>query len=243
MSQDPLVDSVYLKAHRRAERQEKQLRNIEKERAMHEKVQLERLLDGLKGHDWLRVMGISGITDGEKKAFEPKRGYFMHEVRILLEKFKEWKEEEKRRKIEKEDSVQEEEGQDEAEDEEDQEQANSESDGDPPDYQDVHDSAASQVPQDITPATTTQPRRARSRRTAPSMMPPVEKPFTSFYSKPYLRDAAIGKHRRGRKRFAFGQPLPEPVNEDFSLPETILNPEAIVASARRSRRAKRESKA
>src|SRR4051794_21557477 len=36
--QDPLADSVYFTQHRRAERKEKQLRNIEKERAMHEKV-------------------------------------------------------------------------------------------------------------------------------------------------------------------------------------------------------------
>ena len=91
---DPLHDDVYLKIHRRLERQEKQLRNIEKERAMHEKSQLERLIDGLKGHDWLRVMGISGITDGEKKAYEPKRDHLIGEVKILLGKFRLWKEEE-----------------------------------------------------------------------------------------------------------------------------------------------------
>ncbi|KAL9117161.1 MAG: hypothetical protein Q9187_006306, partial [Circinaria calcarea] len=95
---DPLPTSLYFKPHRRAERQEKQLRNIEKERAQHEKVQLERLLDGLKSHDWLRVMGISGITDSERKAFEPKRDFFIREVSSLIAKFRRWKEEEKRRK-------------------------------------------------------------------------------------------------------------------------------------------------
>ena len=101
-SRDPLDDEIYLRVHAREERKEKQLRNIEKERAMHEKVQLDRLLDGLRGHDWLRVMGISGITDSEKKAYEPKRDYIIAEVRALLEKFRLWKEEEKRRKAERE---------------------------------------------------------------------------------------------------------------------------------------------
>lgn len=232
LTRDPMSDVFYLKAHRRAERQEKQLRNIEKERAMHEKVQLERLLDGLKGHDWLRVMGISGITDGEKKAYEPKRDYFIKEVLILLEKFREWKEEEKRRKVEKEESMlDEEEGQ-----QDDGSDEDGESDDDPPD--DTSAKAASIQSHPESTSTTKAPPMKRSHRAKAPSAPPVQKPFTSFYSKPYLRDAAIGKHRRGRARFAFGQPLPEPVDQDFDLPEDILSPEAI-DGVRRSRRAKR----
>ena len=229
---DPLTDAIYLKAHRRAERQEKQLRNIEKERAMHEKVQLERLLDGLRGHDWLRVMGISGITDGEKKAFEPKRDYFIREVRTLLVKFREWKEEEKRRKVEKEESMQEEE----------EEEEEGESDGDPPNYTDVDASAARQLHQEAILVTNGQSGKPRSHRKKEPVAPPVEKPFTSFYSKPYLRDAAIGKHRRGRVRYAFGQPLPEPDDQEFDLPREILSPERVAASARKQRISKRQSK-
>ena len=230
---------MYLKAHRRAERQEKQLRNIEKERAMHEKVQLERLLEGLKGPDWLKVMGISGITDSEKKAFEPKRDYFIREVRILLEKFKEWKEEEKRRKVEREESIQDE---DEELDDEEAEADEGESDGDPPDYSDVDASAARQLHQEAILATNGQPGKSRSHRRKEPMAPPVEKPFTSFYAKQYLRDAAVGKHRRGRTRFAFGQPLPEPEDGEFNLPGDILSPERVAASARRQRVSKRQSK-
>ncbi|TKA82260.1 hypothetical protein B0A55_01709 [Friedmanniomyces simplex] len=99
---DPLDDAHFLKSHGRAERREKQLRNIERERAMHEKVQLERLLDGLLGHDWLKVLGVTGITDGEAKKYERKRDYFIAEVRILVAKFKLWKEQEKRQRLEKE---------------------------------------------------------------------------------------------------------------------------------------------
>lgn len=232
LTRDPMSDTVYLKAHRRAERQEKQLRNIEKERAMHEKVQLERLLDGLKGHDWLRVMGISGITDGEKKAYEPKRDYFIREVLILLEKFREWKEEEKRRKVEKEESM--------LDEDEDQEMDGSEEDGVSGDDQPGctgSETSATQLDKEATSAIKAPPRKRSHRAKVPSA-PPVQKPFTSFYSKPYLRDAAIGKHRRGRARFAFGQPLPEPVDQDFGLPEDILSPGAI-DGVRRSRRARR----
>lgn len=100
--EDALPDSLYFKPHRRAERKEKQLRNIEKERAMHEKTHLERLLDNLQGPDWLKAMGITGITDTEKKDFEPKRDYFVKEVLALVDKFRIWKEEERRLRLERE---------------------------------------------------------------------------------------------------------------------------------------------
>ena len=238
---DPLTDALYFKAHRRAERQEKQLRNIERERAQHEKVQLERLLDGLKGHDWLRVMGVSGITDSEKKAFEPKRDYFIREVSSLIEKFRVWKEEEKRRKAEKEQLLMNE------EDDEDESlaAADAASDGDPPDYSDVDAWAARQLHQEAISATG-QPRgknrQHRPPATAPTQPLPPEKPFTSFYSKPYLREAAIGKHRRGRTRFAFGKPVPEIPEQAFSLPSDLLTEDAIAASARSRRRMRRGSK-
>lgn len=242
---DPMDDAFYLKAHRRAERQEKQLRNIEKERAMHEKVQLERLMDGLRGHDWLRVMGISGITDGEKKAYEPKRDYFISEVRVLLKKFQEWKEEEKRRRVEKDESMQDEdEEQDDDEDEDEDEdmvESDNESDGDPPDYNDVDASAARQLRQEAIQATKATPGQVRSHRKKEPPEPPVQKPFTSFYSKPYLRDAAIGKHRRGRARFAFGQPLPETPDQEFDLGPDILTPDTLAAQERKRRAVKRHT--
>jgi hypothetical protein len=95
---DPLDAEIYYKAHRKAERAEKSARNSERERAQHEKVQLDRLLDGLKGPDWLKVMGITGVTESEKKLYEPKRALFTREVMALIKKFEDWKEEEKRQK-------------------------------------------------------------------------------------------------------------------------------------------------
>lgn len=229
--QDPLADDLYAKHHRRAERSEKQLRNIEKERAMHEKVQLERLLEGLKGHDWLKIMGVSGVTDGGKKTWEPKRDYFIQEVETLLEKFREWKEEEKRRKAERGERL--------LADEMDESEPPSKSET--PDYSDVDAWAARQLHQETVTATGRRKRNTKGKPQHPGP-PHVEKPFTSFYSKPYLREAALGKHRRGRTRFAFGQPLPAIQDKDFNLPEGLLSHDALAASARSRRRVRRESK-
>ncbi|PGH15471.1 hypothetical protein AJ79_02448 [Helicocarpus griseus UAMH5409] len=306
-SGDPLDDDVYFKAHRRIERQEKQLRNIERERAQHEKVQLDRLLDELQGHDWLRVMGISGITETEKKLYEPKRAYFIKEVSALIEKFRAWKEEEKRRRIERDQSLAEEdEEEDEDEDEEDEEdeeeavdqsvkeedtspQPNGKQDpsfpnfqtyGEPPDINDVDAWAARQLHQEAisassnpsrhnllppshisSPSSSSHPHdsdqvpRAPSPATthtstsaAPAPPPPSEpepepeEPFTSFYAKRHLRDAAVGKNRRGRTGTAFGQPLPEVAEREFELPRDILTDEAIGACQRKKRRLRRETR-
>jgi hypothetical protein len=63
--------------------------------------------------------------------------------------------------------------------------------------------------------------------------PEPEKPFTSFYNtKPQLREAAMGKSRRGRNMTAFGLPLPD---------SNFVSEEAIIANARKRRRLKRES--
>lgn len=100
--EDPLPDSTFEPIHRRAERVERSIRNTEKGRAQHEKDQIIRLLEGLQGHDWLRVMGVSGITETKKKMFEPARAHFIRGCQGILDKFKNWSLEEKRRKLEKE---------------------------------------------------------------------------------------------------------------------------------------------
>ncbi len=247
-AEDPLTDDVYLKAHRRAERQEKQLRNIEKERAQHEKVQLERLLDGLKGHDWLRVMGISGITESEKKEYEPKRDLFIREVGALVEKFRVWKEEEKRRKVGKTQppAVNESMPNKPGGDGDRASVVDGLSDGDPPDYSDVDAWAARQLHQEAVSATsknTTKGKKPPGKTSTLTKPVPPPPPFTSFYTKPYLRAAAIGKHRRGRSRTAFGQPLPEPPDCEFELPPELLNDGATTADVgAQQRRQRRENR-
>lgn len=98
---DPLNEELYFRAHRKFERQEKQLRNIERDRAQHEKQQLDRLLEELRGQDWLRVMGLTGVHEGEKKLYEPKRQILIQELVALVNKFQVWKDVERRRKMAK----------------------------------------------------------------------------------------------------------------------------------------------
>lgn len=234
--QDPLIDAVYFKPHRRAERKEKQLRNIEKERAMHEKVQLERLLDALQGHDWLKILGITGVTDSEAKRYEAKRDYFISEVQSLVQKFKLWKEEEKRLKL----------GKDVAnlprEEEEDEVEVAEEESEREPSSSEIDASAAHQL---LMEASGSIKGKARQRMPHPDPIiyrpPSPERPFTSFYDKPHLRAAALGTQRHGRNLTAFGVPLPEVDEHEFALPADYVTPDALKESARRRRRMKRES--
>lgn len=259
--EDPLTDEHFLKSHKRAERKEKQLRNIERERAMHEKVQLERILDGLQGHDWLRVLGITGITDGEAKKYEKKRDYFIAEVQALVDKFRQWKDEEKRQRLEKEAAAA-------AKEAEEEEGETTEGSVEPP-SSDLNASAARQLQQETVkalkeskvsskrkekahpasantshPAT---PTIAAAPVAPKQMLPPrppsPEIPITSFYSKPHLRDAALGRARSGRNVTAFGHTLPEMDEVEFELPEGYVTEDILKASARERRRRKRESAA
>lgn len=98
---DPLTEDLYFRAHRRFERQEKHLRNIERDRAQHEKQHLDRLLEELRSQDWLRVMGLTGVHENEKKLYEPKRKILIDELVVLVNKFQKWKDEERKRKLAK----------------------------------------------------------------------------------------------------------------------------------------------
>lgn len=99
--EDPLPDSLFEPSHKKSERLERSIRNTERGRAQHERDQIVRLLDGLQGPDWLRVLGVSGITESRKKTFEPAREHFIKGCQAILEKFRTWATEEKRRKLEK----------------------------------------------------------------------------------------------------------------------------------------------
>jgi hypothetical protein len=222
---DPLSDAHFTIPHRRAERKEKQLRNIEKSRAMHEKLQLERLLDGLQGPDWLKVMGITGVTDGERKGWEGKRDWFIGEVEALVDKFRVWKEEEKRIRDLKD-----------KEREGNKEEESGSGDGESEDEVEEKERAKQKTPV---------PRRPPRPHgfLLPFIPPEPTTPFTSFYAKsPHLRATALGKNRTGRNLTAFGLPLPEPEEREFQVPEDFVDPQFLRDNARQRRRRLRESR-
>lgn len=219
---DPLNEDTYFRAHRRIERQEKQLRNIERERAQHEKLQVDRLLDELRGHDWLRVMGITGVADNAKKLYEPKRDFCIRELTALIDKFKLWKEEEKRRKLAKDQPSMTspdapEHHADDNDDEQSAEEVSDANDFDAQAARQLHreaQSATGKKPKQTysekrrksKPTPTTAGQEQSSQETKPPPQPPLQslqpppeiypyienKPFTSFFASPELRAMALG---------------------------------------------------
>lgn len=267
---DSLPDSHFEASHKRETRNEKATRNIDKARAQHEKEQVVRLLDGLYGPDWLRVMGVSGITESKKKQFEPARAYFIKGCEVIIGKFRKWTEEEKRQRLEKERAAREaresREASDEQEEPEEEIQAQSDasaseeqvdvemgdgdagsqkSDSDPPDMSDI-DASAIQLHEEAIARSRLAAKTATQKRAAYPRSPPKPQPhreFISFFQKSYHRDAALQKtRRRGRVVMAWGQPIPEPPQQDFDLPEEYRDEETLKAHARRRRRDKRNHK-
>lgn len=200
---------------------------------MHEKVQLERLLDGLQGPDWLKIMGITGVTAGETKDWEPKRDYFVREVEALVDKFRVWKEEEKRLRAEKEAALA-------ARDEEDDEDGDESEESDTIVVNGRDPPPPRQHPKEPEP-----PKPRRPPRPHGFLLPLIPlvpaAPFQSFYAKPHLRAAALGKHRHGRNASAFGQPIPEFEDQEFYLPDDFIDAQTLKDNARQRRRRKRES--
>lgn len=265
---DPLPDSYYEPIHRKESRNEKITRNAEKGRSQHEKEQVIRLLDGLRGPDWLKTMGVSGITETKKKQFEPARAHFINKCEVVLEKFRKWAAEEKRLKLEKDRAAKETHAsqevtspQPEEEDAvEDNQDDLSEEDQDAHGYgdgQDAEDIGSNLSESDVDASVKKQlmeeaalarsqmaPKYVRRRPVAVPEDPPRTPPeFRSFFKKPYLRDAALNKsRRRGRTVMAWGEPVPEPEPQEFELPEEYRDEELLKVRARRLRRVQRSTR-
>ncbi|EHL03524.1 hypothetical protein M7I_0162 [Glarea lozoyensis 74030] len=225
---DPLSDEYFEKLHKKPERQEKAIRNSDKGRAQHEKDQIVRLLEGLQGHDWLKLMGVNGVTDSRRREYEPAREHFIKGCEAILEKFRNWKDEEKRRKLEKEQAV--------AEADADSDMDDSRSNGDPPDFSDTDASAARQLHEENIARSAPRRDRRKTNTVVVYNEPEPEREFKSFFSKPYLRTAALGKHRRSNRSVsAWGHPIPEVPDQDFDLPEEYRDEETLRTHARRKR--------
>lgn len=265
---DPLPDSYYEPIHRKESRNEKITRNAEKGRSQHEKEQVIRLLDGLRGPDWLKTMGVSGITESKKKQFEPARAHFIDKCVVVLDKFRKWAAEEKRLKLEKdraakesrasqevvspqpdEEDVVEEDVKEQSED--DQGHVEDEDDEDAEDNNgsnlsesDIDASVKKQLLEEAMARSRMAAKSTRRRPVAEPEAPLPEPPeFKSFFKKPYLRDAALNKsRRRGRTVMAWGEPVPEPEQQDFELPEEYMDEELLKVRARRLRRVQRSTR-
>ena len=239
---DPLNQEIYLKIHKKAERHEKQMKNGDRERAQHEKYQLERLLDDLRGPDWLKTLGISGITETEKRRYEPKRLLFVRETQALINKFKWWKEEEKRRKLERDQALAEEAAELENEGANADEASHRSISTQPPNSSELDALASQQLLEEAKSANKRRKFASQeSQPAAPPPPPPAHKPLLSFFDKKHLREAAVSGRQRGRTVLAFGHPVPDLPEQIFSLPSELLTDDAIKSSQRSRRRRRRDT--
>lgn len=238
---DPLTDEYFERIHRKPERAEKAIRNGDKGRAQHEKDQIMRLLEGLQGSDWLKVMGVSGITESRRREFEPARAYFVQGCQAVLDKFRAWKEAEKQRKLAKNlTAAGEDEDDDEEEEEEELESGDDSSSSDICNLSDI-DEITRQLRQE---ATSNGRRKGTVKRKYQRRLPPTvifEEPpgeFRSFFTKAHERQAALSDRRRsGRKIIAWGHAVPNLPERDFDLP-VIYRSETVVRQRERERRRK-----
>jgi hypothetical protein len=67
-------------------------------------------------------MGVNGVTESRKKSFEPARDHFIKGCQSILDKFRLWSQEEKRRKLNRERALAEETDEDEDEDPQEQDE-------------------------------------------------------------------------------------------------------------------------
>ena len=231
---DPLPDDLYIRPHLREERAEKGIKNLENMNSLHGRNHIQQLLEGLKGTEWLKVLGVGGvITEAKKLEFEEQREYFKKRCREYLRKCREWKELEKRREQAKKRKA-----------EEMEEESGDDSDGDPPDYSDVDHAAAMQLHDEAVKRSAPHQVGRKRQRTSPIEPEPQSLPeITSFFAKPHLREAALSKRRRsGRGVLAFGHPIPDMLEKEFELPEEIKDWWAQKdASPRRRTRTRRSS--
>lgn len=254
---DPLPDSLFVPVHKRAERVERSIRNTEKGRAQHEKDRIIHLLEGLQGHDWLRVMGVSGVTETKKKEYQPARQYFIKGCQGILDKFRNWTLEEKRRKMEKVRALAEQAGEntsDNASEDEEESEGEDVEIGEDVGSTGVSEtsSPAKQLREEALARSKLPSKKIKQPRGSKRLLPPPKpvgppKEFKSFFSKKYERDAALAPRHRthnrrgGRKVLAWGHLIPEFAESDFMLPAEYRDEETLKMRARKKRREKRNS--
>ncbi|KAK9477162.1 something about silencing, SAS, complex subunit 4-domain-containing protein [Lipomyces japonicus] len=95
--QDPLSDESYAIPHRRREREEKHLQNLERDRVLYCKLRCEREIDRLRSRDWIKaVVALTPVDDLRDHAgLSRKRDRLMAELEAVLAKFDDWRQKEK----------------------------------------------------------------------------------------------------------------------------------------------------
>lgn len=247
---DPLADDLYIKSHRGMGREEKRLRNVERDKAAYDRQRYEERLEKLRGPDWIKTFNLGGVALKLGNAeMEKRRQVVIRWHESLLEKFRAWKEEERRQKaakggrLSRSMSNSQDRGTAESEDlnaqglnVNDNEQAEEEEEDIYAIVDDSDDAADNSYRSKQHRHTlkalkgTHRPPYAES----PKKKQPEPKPFTSFYNKSHMRLAAISTGRKSSRNLtAFGEPLPEIEEKEFLLPDEFFQQTARHMRARR----------
>ncbi|UZP46051.1 hypothetical protein NXS19_013863 [Fusarium pseudograminearum] len=197
-------------------------------------------------------MGVSGVTETKKKTFEPARNHFIKGCQAVLDKYRNYVLEEKKRKLEKDRARAEKEHEDSSIDEDetgDEVADDNVSDSASPAKQLQEEAMARSRPSKGSKNRKATPQPAVAKALRPAKAPPAPKPpeppkeFKSFFSKRYERESALNRNRRtGRKVMAWGLPIPEIPEVDFDLPEEYRDEDTLKVRARKKRRDRRRSK-
>ncbi|KAK9469135.1 something about silencing, SAS, complex subunit 4-domain-containing protein [Lipomyces arxii] len=95
---DPLTDDYFISTHRKREREERHFQNLERDRVMYDKLRIERQLDSLRGHEWIKaVISLTPVQNRRSESeLESKRTRLIEEMEAILLKFQSWKDREKK---------------------------------------------------------------------------------------------------------------------------------------------------
>lgn len=247
---DPLADDLYIKPHRGMGREEKRLRNVERDKAAYDKQRYEERLEKLRGTDWIKTFNLGGIAVKlSSSEMEKRRQVVIKWHETLLEKFKAWKEEERRQKAAKGGRLSrsmtnsQERGTAESEDLHGRAARNDDNDEQVDEEEDIY-----AIVDDSDDAGDNSYHSKQHRHTSklskgvhrfpyaesPKKKLPDLRPFTSFYNKSHMRLAAVSTGRKSSRNLtAFGEPLPEIEEKEFLLPDEFFQQTARHMRARR----------
>ena len=241
---DPLDDGVYIAAHRGEAKKEKRARNLERDRLAHNAQMMEQDLEKLRspGSGWIKAIGLSNavVASFTKQELNERKRRLMTYLESTLEKYKAWREDERRKKLgrlssspkdSQERETAEPEVVEEIEEAEDEEEDEEEDEGIGSQYEEIEEAPKSSR------------RAVPGKRSAPSPQPQrktakraklEDEEFTSFYDKAYKRQQAVGGTRKSARTLtAFGEPLPDIEPKEFGLPADIIASSARYARARK----------
>ncbi|RKF59763.1 putative iq calmodulin-binding domain-containing protein [Erysiphe neolycopersici] len=235
-SRDLLCETYFNSLHKKPYRAEKTIRNTDKERAQHDRIKVTRLLEGLQGQDWFRLLGVHGVPDSKKKEYEAARQYFIRGCELIVAKFQVWRDEEKRQRLERDFTLTVQLKKQQAQNKKEKNVQ----------HKDSHPSALKQNFYESTakPTVALSKIDKKSRSKVEDIIQPFEcNQKLINVSEPYTNEVTLEDMRPiERNEIAWGYPVPEIPEKEFKLPLELRDDRTLRAHAREKRLVERDKK-